>query len=217
MDDTTQVKTCCACGQTKPLEDGFAKNKGSKDGRQRNCRACVSAYHKSPEAKAQRKLRMERDADKLHRQAVARYEAKGHIWREWRDERRKDPAYRSYEVARERERRQSYKHLIALKASNSRAAKLGLEIFPDAQWLLCLAAFDGKCAYCRCGNRQLGHDHVTPLSAGGRHTPGNIVPCCKPCNSSKINREYREWMEWKGYDVSSFDRSIVALLSTNWH
>ncbi len=28
-------------------------------------------------------------------------------------------------------------------------------------------------------------DHVIPLSQGGRSVKGNLVPCCKECNSKK--------------------------------
>ncbi|WP_306317623.1 MULTISPECIES: HNH endonuclease [unclassified Streptomyces] len=28
-------------------------------------------------------------------------------------------------------------------------------------------------------------DHVIPLSKGGRHAIGNLMPACMPCNMSK--------------------------------
>lgn len=28
-------------------------------------------------------------------------------------------------------------------------------------------------------------DHVVPLVRGGRSTKGNLVPCCKACNTKK--------------------------------
>jgi 5-methylcytosine-specific restriction endonuclease McrA len=31
-------------------------------------------------------------------------------------------------------------------------------------------------------------DHITPLSRGGKHTPGNLTPACKSCNSRKHSR-----------------------------
>ena len=37
-------------------------------------------------------------------------------------------------------------------------------------------------------------DHVVPLSKGGSHTVGNLVPCCLSCNSSKADKIlHKEW------------------------
>ena len=56
----------------------------------------------------------------------------------------------------------------------------------------------GVCHY--CGQKfipaQLTLDHVVPLARGGRTTRGNVVPCCKECNSKK---KYLLPMEWEGY------------------
>ena len=45
----------------------------------------------------------------------------------------------------------------------------------------------GLCHY--CGKKFLFHeltlDHMVPLSRGGRTTPGNVVPACRPCNKAK--------------------------------
>ena len=37
------MKTCCTCGETKPLEE-FYKQSKAKDGRQSQCRVCQLAY-----------------------------------------------------------------------------------------------------------------------------------------------------------------------------
>jgi 5-methylcytosine-specific restriction endonuclease McrA len=37
-------------------------------------------------------------------------------------------------------------------------------------------------------------DHVVPVSRGGRTEPGNVVPACLPCNSSKNDGEVFEWL-----------------------
>ncbi len=45
----------------------------------------------------------------------------------------------------------------------------------------------GICHYCnrKVGIKNLTMDHVVPLSRGGRSTKGNLVPCCKTCNTGK--------------------------------
>jgi 5-methylcytosine-specific restriction endonuclease McrA len=45
----------------------------------------------------------------------------------------------------------------------------------------------GVCAYCgkTFAPRDLTMDHVVPIARGGRSAKGNVVPSCKPCNTSK--------------------------------
>ena len=56
----------------------------------------------------------------------------------------------------------------------------------------------GICYY--CGKRfrpdELTMDHIVPIIRGGKTTKGNIVPCCKECNSKK---KYMLPMEWGEY------------------
>lgn len=51
----------------------------------------------------------------------------------------------------------------------------------------------GCCAYCGQRSRHLEVDHVVPLSRGGRHAIGNMLPACRRCNRSKSNRLLVEW------------------------
>lgn len=45
----------------------------------------------------------------------------------------------------------------------------------------------GICHY--CGKKykpdELTMDHIIPVSRGGKSNKGNVVPCCKKCNSEK--------------------------------
>lgn len=38
-------------------------------------------------------------------------------------------------------------------------------------------------------------DHVVPLSRGGTHGVGNLVPCCRTCNTSKGTKFLSEWRQ----------------------
>lgn len=45
----------------------------------------------------------------------------------------------------------------------------------------------GSCYYCenRFSAQELTMDHKVPLARGGMTTKGNVVACCKTCNSEK--------------------------------
>jgi hypothetical protein len=45
-----------------------------------------------------------------------------------------------------------------------------------------------------CGSKgDLTNDHLIPLCKGGPDNPINIVPACKHCNSSKLDKDIFEW------------------------
>ena len=45
----------------------------------------------------------------------------------------------------------------------------------------------GICHYCgkKFKPEELTMDHIVPVARGGKSVKGNIVPCCKECNSEK--------------------------------
>jgi len=53
----------------------------------------------------------------------------------------------------------------------------------------------GICHY--CGNqfpaKELTMDHIVPISKGGKSTKGNVVPCCKECNTKKKSNLLMDW------------------------
>jgi 5-methylcytosine-specific restriction endonuclease McrA len=65
----------------------------------------------------------------------------------------------------------------------------------------------GKCYYCgRCVlPRELTMDHIVPISRGGKTTKGNVVTCCKECNTAK--RQLLP-MEWENY-LKQLNRSSL--------
>ena len=56
----------------------------------------------------------------------------------------------------------------------------------------------GICYYCnkKFPPKEITMDHVVPLIRGGKSTKGNIVPCCKSCNSAKKYMLPIEWAEY---------------------
>ena len=56
----------------------------------------------------------------------------------------------------------------------------------------------GRCHYCGRPTppRELTMDHVVPIVRGGASEKGNVVPCCKECNSRKRDLLPLEWEEY---------------------
>lgn len=56
----------------------------------------------------------------------------------------------------------------------------------------------GVCHYCNrlTSTKDLTMDHVVPLARGGRTTKGNVVPCCKECNTKKKQLLIQEWADY---------------------
>ena len=52
--------------------------------------------------------------------------------------------------------------------------------------------FDCSCAYC-ASTGDLHVEHVVPISKGGEHHLGNIVPACQRCNFSKGKSDAETW------------------------
>ena len=61
-----------------------------------------------------------------------------------------------------------------------------------AEWTSLLNRHGGGCAYCGSKDK-IEMDHVVPLSKGGRHAIGNLLPACFSCNRSKRARFLSEW------------------------
>lgn len=55
-------------------------------------------------------------------------------------------------------------------------------------------SLEGPCAY-GCGRQATTLDHIWPVALGGESRPGNLVPACGPCNSSKKDTHPAPWVE----------------------
>ncbi len=79
-----------------------------------------------------------------------------------------------------------------------REALSGSYVDPDTKQAI-LAWYNYACAYCDADHWDQW-DHVKPLSRGGKHSPGNLVPSCARCNISKGTQTWEPkrrhpWME----------------------
>jgi len=86
--------------------------------------------------------------------------------------------------------RQSHPTLVRdrdqARASQRRARLCGQTTpFTATQWRAMKEHYNHRCVYCGRKMQRLTQDHILPLSKGGTHTLGNIVPACLSCNARK--------------------------------
>lgn len=80
----------------------------------------------------------------------------------------------------------------ALKRERAKARELR-----ESQWWKRRLA-KGVCHYCgkHVPPKELTMDHIVPVSRGGMTRKGNVVACCKACNTAK--KQFLP-MEWENY------------------
>lgn len=84
---------------------------------------------------------------------------------------------------------------IGQRAKRKRKALLsqaGIFEVTARDWSRLKARYGNRCAYC-AADRHLTMDHIIPVSRGGRHSIGNLIPACGRCNSAKRTRTIMEW------------------------
>lgn len=89
---------------------------------------------------------------------------------------------------------------VELNSSNwNHKRRARLNASPDSvgvsprDWARELRRMAGACFYCGDVSPKLTMDHVVPVSRGGRHALGNVVPACRRCNASKHDDTVMEW------------------------
>lgn len=103
-----------------------------------------------------------------------------------------------------RKYKQSNPERIRADVETRRARKASVDTrrFTAADWTRLCARHDLCCVY--CGERtSLTQDHIIPISRGGRHAEGNIVPACQPCNSSKGSKLLIEWRSLRAVQLTA--------------
>lgn len=93
--------------------------------------------------------------------------------------------------------RKKYPDRNVLNATSYRARKYNAPVndLTPAQWASIKERFNLSCAYCGERVSVLTQDHVIPLSKGGGHTQGNVVPACSRCNAAKNDRPLEEFLK----------------------
>ncbi len=56
----------------------------------------------------------------------------------------------------------------------------------------------GICGYCGAATpaKEMTMDHIVPIARGGKSVKGNVIPCCKICNTKKKQLLPMEWEDY---------------------
>lgn len=158
------TRQCSACSQTKPLTD-FSKQASCPGGFRNECQDCKNA-----------KARDWYLRNKEHRKKTAQA---------WRDSNRDKVAKASSAWTKSN----ADKKLNHYHARKARLKQNG--VYKVAATEL-KRLYSSPCFYCGTSDN-ITQDHVIPIQRGGRHSIGNLVPACQPCNSSKQDKTITEW------------------------
>lgn len=181
-------KKCTKCGETKPLAEFFARKKGSKDGRMSCCKVCKTAAiykwredNKDKWNSYSREISMTPKAIERRKQYAQRQDVIERLRDSYKTEKYRAKK-RLWRAANQNKLRHYYKD----KNHRRRVAYRDGAV-TEREWLGICAKYQHRCVYCY-RKTKLTMDHEIPLSAGGTHTPSNIVPACQRCNASKQAR-----------------------------
>ncbi|NES68833.1 MAG: HNH endonuclease [Okeania sp. SIO2D1] len=193
------LKWCTKCKQWKHIEN-FGKDKSRYDGLNSICKSCKNQRKTSGPG------RKEREAKKLEGlkwcRGCQKYLPSEEVV--------KSGVCKLHAAAEARQRyANNEKHRLE-RRQHSHSRKRNVDPIPYEGQKFLMEIFEGKCAYClKPANTW---DHIIPISKGGQTTPGNVVPACIQCNSSKNNQDVFEWMDKKSITPHPefIDRIIIS-------
>ena len=204
-----QYKTCTKCQQVQSL-DSFHKSADNKDGKKNICKACTKTrdqarYLKNAEANRQRGLNYyyanaERYAAKSakkyaeNRDEIAAKKSATRRENLWHHKALERASYaRNADKKREYGRRYSKANPDKSRVRNSRRrARLAEAICYAITPKELQRMYSQPCSFCS-STGSIDLDHKIPLSRGGSHGIGNLMPLCDNCNSTKYNKTIMEW------------------------
>jgi 5-methylcytosine-specific restriction endonuclease McrA len=172
------VKKCGRCQQEKPL-DQFGKDKHSRDGLTKHCKDCKREFHKSYRENNREKWLADKKASRSRNI-------------------KKDLAYKRKYYAEHKQEAADYQREYA-KRNPAKVEKIKA-VYRSRRLKDCYTVLDREIQRIKgspcfaCGSvERIEVDHVVPLSRGGRHSIGNLMPLCRSCNASKGGKLLVEW------------------------
>lgn len=107
------------------------------------------------------------------------------------------------------EYRQQYAANPAAIRARVHARKRDVDPMPMLGMEYLLEQFDSRCAYCPAAAESW--DHIVPIATGGQTEPGNVVPACLTCNSSKKDADVFVWLIATSRQPSPAFYDVLAL------
>lgn len=173
-----RMKTCLRCETEKDFV-AFGSNKRNPDGLSTYCKICNASYQNDyNRANPEKKIANNKKYRTTHAHQKAQY-AKEYVKTRREQTNLSNAKYKRRHPEKIREINMRRRARIAGNG-------VSLIIDKDMRQLT-----QRPCVYCGGASEHI--DHVVPLSRGGRHSIGNLVPSCAKCNMAKSNKFLVEW------------------------
>ena len=183
-------KTCSICRELKPASE-FQRDRTRADRIAFVCWSCRYPQRAQPDHPGSRERR-------IRAAAGERWCSRCRAWLPV-DQVLSGGRCREHQRAVDRERYAQDLSYRAERREHAHARKRKIAPLPVIGQECRFEEFEGLCAY--CPEPATTWDHIVPVSKGGITDPGNVVPCCSACNSSKRDRDVWEWLASTGREV----------------
>ena len=180
------MKTCRTCLLELPLEQ-FGSDKTRKDAKCVYCKQCFKKrqkdnYHKNRDKWLANNQRWKSQNRERYLKSQAKYYQKNKA------------------LVKQRISKWNARHKSQLvNYNNKRRITLESNKFlvfeKDIRKIL-----NQPCFYCKT-TPATTIDHIIPVAKGGRHSVGNLIGACRPCNSSKKTKTIMEFRVWKSNQI----------------
>jgi 5-methylcytosine-specific restriction endonuclease McrA len=190
-------KVCTSCGEEKNFSD-YYKKPGGRFGLNARCKPChteatMAWAKRNPETTTAIRKRYTQN----HKEELAERWSKYYSQNKKQVLQRKNIHRKSTTEQRAEYQKNWYKNnpTKGSEYANRRRVRIqdgDVRTFTAKDWQTLLTRFDNRCAYCG-SQEELTKDHIVPISRGGRHSVGNIIPACWKCNMSKGTKFIVEW------------------------
>jgi HNH endonuclease len=184
-------KRCSICREVKSASE-FHRDHTRADGIAFVCWACRCPQRARPDHPGSRERR-------IRAATGERWCNRCHAWLSADQVQVSRGLCREHQRAVDRERYAQDLSYRAERREHAHARKRGIAPVPVVGQECLIEEFEGRCAY--CPEPATTWDHVIPIIEGGATNPGNIVPSCRSCNSSKKKRDVWEWLAAIGREI----------------
>jgi 5-methylcytosine-specific restriction endonuclease McrA len=184
------MKTCSDCQESKSI-DSFGKRSRNKDGLHEKCKECAKSYYDQTRERINANNRIRYEANKY---SINEYQRTYYVKNKAKIN-AKNRSYYARNIDKEIERREKYYQTHKEQSKNKyhvRRARLlnnGIYLVKEKE---IKRLTESNCFYCGAKD-SIQIDHIVPISRGGSHSIGNLIPACAKCNLSKHNKFIVEW------------------------